>query len=67
MIQGPGLHPYGAALLGRPRGHVLRKADCLVSRGPLGDWCTSGRDEGPTSSAPGSLGLLKDCEDGFAA
>ena len=29
-----------------------RKADCLVSRGPLGDWCTGGRDEGPASSAP---------------
>jgi hypothetical protein len=28
-----------------------RKADCLVSRGPLGDWCTGGR-EGPASSAP---------------
>jgi hypothetical protein len=29
-----------------------RKADCLVSREPLGDWCTGGRDEGPASSAP---------------
>ena len=27
-------------------------ADPVVSRGPLGDWCTGGRDEGPASSAP---------------
>ncbi len=52
MLRGPRLHPWRRARLGRPRGHVLRKADCLVSRGPLGDWCTGGRDEGPASSAP---------------
>ena len=52
MLRGPRLHQWRRARLGRPRGHVLRKADCLVSRGPLGDWCTGGRDEGPASSAP---------------
>ena len=29
-----------------------QKADCLVSRRLLGDWCTGGRDEGQASSAP---------------
>ena len=48
MLRGSGAHPGGAgwadAVVTYPR-----KADCLVSRWPLGDWCTGGRDEGPAS------------------
>ena len=51
MLRGPGA-PLTRPGWADPVDTYPRKVYCLVSRWQLGDWCTSGRDEGPASSAP---------------
>ena len=54
-LRGPGAHP---PRLGRPSGNIHWKAYCLVSRGPLGYWCSCSWDEGVASSASITQGAL---------